>query len=345
MGRCTDITEEKKVEIKAFLQTGNLPKAEIARLVGVSRSVVSRIATKVRDNLATQSRRKGKCGRKRCTSKRQDIQIIRTVKNNRKTSVKLLNSSLAAAAGIYVSDRTLRRRFKERGFLARRPYRKPLLTPRMVKSRLLWAKMHKKWSQKDWNKVIFSDESTFVILDDKAQFVRRRPGEELDRNCIVETVKHPTSVMIWSCISSKGVGPLYIVEGTMRSDQYKKVLQTRLRPQIKKWFKKGEKFVFMQDGAPCHTAKIIKKYLNNVKIPLLPWPGNSPDMNPIENLWAIVKRRMASIRITTRAELINRLTDVWHHDPEIAEIARNCIESMPTRLKSLFQCKGQRTKY
>jgi transposase len=151
--------------------------------------------------------------------------------------------------------------------------------------------------------------------------------------------------MIWSCISSKGVGPLYIVEGTMRSDQYKKVLQTRLRPQIKKWFKKGEKFVFMQDGAPCHTAKIIKKYLNNVKIPLLPWPGNSPDMNPIENLWAIVKRRMASIRITTRAELINRLTEVWHHDPEIAEIARNCIESMPTRIKSLRQRKGQRTKY
>ena len=80
---------------------------------------------------------------------------------------------------------------------------------------------------------------------DKGQFVRRRASEEFDQECVISTVKHPTSVMVWSVISSKGLGRLYIVEGTMRQDQYKKVLETRLLPQIRDWFADGEKFHFM----------------------------------------------------------------------------------------------------
>ena len=96
--------------------------------------------------------------------------------------------------------------------------------------------------------------------------------------------------MVWSVISSKGTGRLYVVQGTMRQDQYKEVLKTRLLPQLKEWFPNEHPFVFMQDGAPCHTAKLIKAFLLKEKIPLLPWPGNSPDMNPIENVWALLKK-------------------------------------------------------
>ena len=60
---------------------------------------------------------------------------------------------------------------------------------------------------------------------DKARFVRYRPGEQHKPECIVSNVKHPASIMVWSCKSTRGTGRLHIVQGTMKQDQYKAVLQ------------------------------------------------------------------------------------------------------------------------
>ncbi|GFU89984.1 uncharacterized protein TNCV_2438711 [Trichonephila clavipes] len=81
-------------------------------------------------------------------------------------------------------------------------------------------------------KVCFSDESTFEILQNKAQFVRRRRGEKFHSDCVDQTVKQPTKIMMWSVISGKGTGRLDVVIGMMRQDQYKDVLQNRLIPQL-----------------------------------------------------------------------------------------------------------------
>lgn len=85
-------------------------------------------------------------------------------------------------------------------------------------------------------------------------------------------------VTIWSVTSGRGTGRLHVDKGIMRQDQYKEV------PQLREWFPNGEPFLFMQYGAPCHTARSVKSFLKEQNIPLLDWPGNSPDMNPIENV-------------------------------------------------------------
>ena len=194
--------------------------------------------------------------------------------------------------------------------------------------------------------VCFSDESSFEILAKKSQFVRRRPGEKYHPDCIVPTVKHPTKVMIWSVISGKGTGRLYVVQGTMRQDQYyKEVLQRRLLPRLRDWFPNGESFVFMQDGAPCHTARSVKAFLQQENVPLLPWPGNSPDMNPIENVWELIKREVAKDNITTKNQLIEKIIHVWNHHPQMQEAVQSCIDSMPRRIQALITAKGGMTKY
>lgn len=101
----------------------------------------------------------------------------------------------------------------------------------------------------------------------------------------------------------------------------------------------------MQDGAPCHRAMSVKKFLASKKIQILPWPGNSPDMNPIENLWAIIKRRLKTKNITTEDQLIKTVEKIWYEDPEIQSLCPKLIESMPNRIDDNIANKGFHTKY
>lgn len=191
----------------------------------------------------------------------------------------------------------------------------------------------------------FSDESVFQILSEKTKFVRRRPNEKYKPECIVPTIKHPPSVMVWSVISGKGTGRLYVVENTMRQDQYRKVLETRLLPQLQDWFPGEEKHIFMHDGAPCHKAKSITAYLRQKKIKVLDWPGNSPDMNAIENGWELLKREIAKKNITNKRLLLETLIHEWHHNTHLHTTIQACIESMPRRVRALIAVKGGHTKY
>lgn len=184
----------------------------------------------------------------------------------------------------------------------------------------------------------------FAISEESSQYVRRSADEEFSPQCVAQTVKHPTQVMVWSVMSGQGTGRLYIVEGMMNQHQYKKVLENRLLPQLKDWFPNND-FVFMHDGAPCHKAKSVTKFLSENNIKTLPWPGNSPDMNPIENLWSIVKRKMKKICITTKDDIITKLIKIWHHDDEIKDSCKKLVESMPKRIESLIKNKGMHTKY
>ena len=153
---------------------------------------------------------------------------------------------------------------------------------------------------------------------------KEKPEEKYLPECLKKTVKHPTKVMIWSVISAKGIGTLYVVDGNMNQHQYKQVLQSRLLPQIRDWYPRCD-CTFMHDGAPCHQAKSIKKYLVVQGIKVLDWPGNSPDLNPIEGIWNDMKNSVSEIVCTTKAQLIESIIQVRHPNPRIEELAKKYI--------------------
>ncbi|GFV51736.1 uncharacterized protein TNCV_1320921 [Trichonephila clavipes] len=126
----------------------------------------------------------------------------------------------------------------------------------------------------------------------------------------------------------------------MRQNQYKDVLQNRLIPQLEEWFPNEEPYIFMQDGALCHTARSIKAFLAEQNIPLLDWPGNSPDMNLIENVWELMKREVTKDVITNKTQLLKRIIHVWNHHPQMQETVQPCIDSMPRRIEALIAAKG-----
>jgi len=182
------------------------------------------------------------------------------------------------------------------------------------------------------------------------QYVRRMPAKSLREDCVVQRVKHPTQVMVWSVMSVYGTGCLHIVEGHMNQEQYKTILEKRLIPQLNEWASKrgfsgtGD-LIFMHDGAPCHKGRSVTEFLEAHGIETLPWPGNSPDMNPIENLWSILKSKMHKKTITNKRQLIEELISAWTREDRIRDACKELVHSMPARVAALNNAKGSFTKY
>ena len=103
--------------------------------------------------------------------------------------------------------------------------------------------------------------------------------------------------------------------------------------------------IFQQDGAPCHSARLVTQWFENSDYQLLkPWPGNSPDLNPIENCWAILKKKVSLVHCSSYEQLVDTIKRVWK--TEISpEYCKNLIESMPDRLIACDKNHGGSTKY
>ncbi len=95
-------------------------------------------------------------------------------------------------------------------------------------------------------------------------------------------------------MSSAAVGPLCFLKSTVNAAICQEVLEHFMLPPADKLYGDTD-FIFQQDLAPAHTAKGTKSWSND-QIVLLDWPTNSPDLNPIDNLWGIVKRKMRDNR-------------------------------------------------
>jgi hypothetical protein len=108
-------------------------------------------------------------------------------------------------------------------------------------------------------------------MSERHQFVRRRPVVEPLTDCVKQSVKYPDKIMVWSVISSKGPGPLHTVNLTMQKEQYIQVLDKCLFSKMKEFFPENNG-IFMQDGAPCHTAKAVINHLYGHNVKVLEWP-------------------------------------------------------------------------
>jgi hypothetical protein len=154
--------------------------------------------------------------------------------------------------------------------------------------------------------------------------------------------------MVWGCMGYEGLGKLIFVKEKINSLVYQDVLSKGLLPTIQENYL-GEEYlqeiIFQQDLAPPHNSKSTKNWLTEQKLNVLPWPANSPDLNPIENVWQKMKFviNRSNPRPKNKNELMDLITKVW--DEFSLGDCRNLIESMPKRINLVLKSKGYPTKY
>ncbi len=184
--------------------------------------------------------------------------------------------------------------------------------------------------------------SFFIPFGNQGPRVWRKGGEAHSPSCMKSSVKFPQSVMIWGAMSSAGVGPLCFLKTNVTAPVYQEILEHFMLPSADQLFKDAD-FIFQQDLAPAHTAKSTKSWLNDHGVGVLDWPANSPDLNPIENLWGIVKRKMRDKRPKNADELKATVKETWASI--LPQQCHKLITSMPRRIEAVIKAKGAPTKY
>ena len=340
---------EIRCKIIALFEHTEKSQAEIANDLNISKSTVSRTISRYQQTGCYETNYQN-CGPKEKFNERDLRRVKHLVVQNPRSSAKdILRDYQAGASGdesINInSERTMRRVLNIAGCKVIKPCRRPFLSNAQIEKRLKWAREHQSWSEEDWQNVIFSDETILEISDNCPRYVRIVDGQPLRPEHFNKTTKHPTSVMIWACFSIHGTGRAHVVEGNMNSQMYiDEIIDGRVVQQIRDWFPSGSG-IFQQDNAPAHVSKLSMQHFSRRNIQLLTWPPSSPDLNPIENLWSIIKRRVKQLPASNKQTLIANFLHIWYHDEEISDFCAKLVHSMPSRINAVIKARGTQTKY
>jgi len=314
---------------------------QIAKRLDLAKSTVFNILQKMKRTGGVENV-KGR-GRKRKTTSRTDRMMRTLTMKNRKMPASKIVTEVKNATGTDISVQTVRNRLNETGLHGRVPRRKPLISKRNHKKRMDFAREHVNKPEEFWNSIIWSDESKFNMFgSDGRRSVWRAVGEAMRKECLEPTVKHGGgNVMVWGCMSAKGVGTLHFIDGIMNADMYIDILRDQMLPSVRQL--KQRRYVFQHDNDPKHTAKKVTEFLKQKKVQVLTWPPQSPDLNPIEHLWDEMERRRQGQHPRNREDLKDILRKVWESIDEA--VCKKLVGNMQDRLKAVIEAKGGPTKY
>ena len=277
-------------------------------------------------------------GRKRKVSAKLARKICREVNNNPRTTTKAVVENLDQV-GMMVSRSTIERVLHRGGLHARRPQKTPLLRKRHLKAQLAFARDHMKQDPRFWSTILWSDETKLELFGHMdAEYVWRKKGEAYKPKNTVPTVKHGGgNIMLWGCFSSSGTGNLVKVQGIMKKEDYIRILEKNVKESAER-LQLINDWKFQQDNDPKHTAKIVKKWFRENNVDVLEWPSQSPDLNPIENLWRELKSRVMARKPTNLTQLEAFAKEEWANIPQTT--CRKLVDTYKNRLEAVIKNKG-----
>ena len=225
---------------------------------------------------------------------------------------------------------------RSRGWVCTKPHYCQILREVNKVKRLEWCKQQLE-NEEDFSDIIFTDECT-VQLDHHSRICFRKKG---DQRALKRRAKHPVKVHIWGGISYKGATKIVIFTGIMDAPKYTKILEASLLPFINECYPRGHRL--QQDNDPKHTSRHVQNFFEQNGIVWWKTPPESPDLNPIENLWGSLKHYLRSTyKPRNLDDLKQGIQQFWMSlTPEVCQcyighLQKNRVILVGTKLLYLF---------
>jgi len=319
---------------------GQLRK-DIAAKVGISVSSVRHWVSHYAEHQDVDD--EPRSGRHRATDEKTDTNIALTAIEEKFISARGVKRKL----DLDVSIDTVDRRLKEAGLPGRVAQHNRIFTDEEKAARLAFAIKYKDWTEEQWMTVWCADEHFAWGQGHSGRVYVRRPVGEADNPAYcVHKLPHPVKVGVWGCFSGRGLGYCYFYNTSLTAKLYKEILSTHLLPSVRLFFSADppEKWYFIHDNYNVH--KSLHTWLFNHGVDRITIPPYSPDLNPIENLWELMDKRMEKRNATTMEEVKNAWAEEWDKvSREETEFIQNCMRSMRKRCADIIAVNGDHIHY
>ena len=330
------LSEFVRIQIIALRNSGH-SMSKIANQLKVSKKSVSVILKRWREEETIRPRRRLGPKSKLTASDKRHIAI------HAKQNPKLTRQQLKDELNLDVSLSIISKALKEHGLKCYVARKKPLISEKNRKARLDFAKKYIGKPISFWKKVLFTDESRFAGKNDgRTERIIRQKGRAFERGLTKTTVETNVMMTVWGAMGYISIGKLVKIDGIMDAKKYMSILDEGLLPSVTMngWTRQ---YTLQMDNDPKHTSKAAMEYYKKHQLNLLPWPSQSPDLNPIEHLWDEVSRRMKGSSRLSQKQYEQKVMDVWS---EISSsYIQKLINSMPRRLAAVMKAKGGNTRY
>lgn len=328
------------------LHYGGMGATPISQEVGVIRANVYRLIELYRNSGSIEHAPIP--GRPRVTTPEGDNAISAAAEDTTHTT-RALRARLEFS-GPRPSISTIYRRVRRRGLYSGIQRRKDarLQDPDIQNERYGWAcETLAEWTAFSCSTRIYVDDCTINSCSSYRRREWRRRGSQQRRGWQFVRGSGWTSVSVFGGIVGNELLPLYICRGGFTGKQYVNVLENIYWPASQENFE-ARPFVLQQDNTPSHTSRIVRNYVETVPELERGWvyqPPNSPDLNPIENVWARLKRLLRDRDLPNRATLLQAVQETWQLINEDKEFLHSLTLSMPDRLQAVIDASGGPTRY
>jgi transposase len=340
-----DLTVETKERICDLIKDG-LQFSEVAKLLNLHPETVRQVHKRFCDRKTVENNKRS--GRPIVFTKRCMTALSRIVKQNRLATISEICAEFFASTSVRVCEKTIKRKLHILGYSKRVPAKKVVIREVNRKKRLQYCRGKLTWTVNNkWKRVIFSDEMTIVIKPNGRVKLWRKVEEKWSvlHLCFLHVGPQATlKLMVWGCIGYDKVGPLVFVDGTMNSAKYIGVLGNHFLPFVAEHYR-GQRWYLQEDNASIHRSAQTEEWKRQHRIPAFFWPPQSPDLNPVENVWNVLKNNVRKhIRdIKCVADLRDTLTTCWNS--LTVTYLHSLYESLPRRCQQVLRRKGHMTKY